>query len=116
VKLPDGLDPFQAAPLYCAGVTMYKALKVSQAQSNNWISIVGVGGLGKFYFLTFIYVRTIFLCRLSRHQVCKNNGFRVIGVVAEKDHVLDLFQLTLFLLKFLFGRLLSIWHLKWELM
>ncbi|CAF3986894.1 unnamed protein product, partial [Rotaria sp. Silwood1] len=43
VKLPDGLDPFKSAPLYCAGVTMYKALKVSQARSNDWISIVGVG-------------------------------------------------------------------------
>jgi propanol-preferring alcohol dehydrogenase len=50
VKLPDGLDPFSSAPLYCAGVTMYKALKVSQAQSNDWISIVGVGGLGKIFF------------------------------------------------------------------
>lgn len=51
VKLPDGLDPFKSAPFYCAGVTVYKALKVSQARSNDWISIVGVGGLGKLYCL-----------------------------------------------------------------
>jgi propanol-preferring alcohol dehydrogenase len=50
VKLPDGLDPFNAAPLYCAGVSMYKSLKASQARPNDWISIVGVGGLGKFIF------------------------------------------------------------------
>jgi propanol-preferring alcohol dehydrogenase len=50
VKLPDGMDPFTTAPLYCAGVSMYKALKVSQVRSNDWISIVGVGGLGKFFF------------------------------------------------------------------
>lgn len=50
IKLPDGLDPFEAAPLYCAGVSMYKALKVSQAQANDWISIVGVGGLGEVSF------------------------------------------------------------------
>ncbi|CAF3635741.1 unnamed protein product [Rotaria sp. Silwood1] len=66
VKLPDGLDPFKSAPLYCAGVTMYKALKVSQARSNDWISIVGVGGsLGIKY--------------------AKVMGFRVIAIVAEKD-------------------------------
>jgi propanol-preferring alcohol dehydrogenase len=47
VKLPDGMDPFTTAPLYCAGVTVYKALKVSQVRPGQWVSIVGVGGLGK---------------------------------------------------------------------
>jgi alcohol dehydrogenase, propanol-preferring len=47
VKLPEGMDPYKSAPLYCAGVTMYKALKVSQVRPGEWVSIVGVGGLGK---------------------------------------------------------------------
>ncbi|CAF3342720.1 unnamed protein product [Rotaria sp. Silwood2] len=47
VKLPDGMDPYKSAPLYCAGVTVYKALKVSQVRPGEWVSIVGVGGLGK---------------------------------------------------------------------
>lgn len=46
VKLPDGMDPFTSAPLYCAGVTVYKALKVSRARPGEFVSIVGVGGLG----------------------------------------------------------------------
>jgi len=46
VKLPDGMDPYTSAPLYCAGVTVYKALKVSQVKPGQWVSIVGVGGLG----------------------------------------------------------------------
>src|SRR5437867_138657 len=29
VNVPDGMDPFDAAPLTCAGVTTYKAVKVS---------------------------------------------------------------------------------------
>jgi len=47
VILPEGMDPYKSAPLYCAGVTVYKALKVSQVRPGEWVSIVGVGGLGK---------------------------------------------------------------------
>lgn len=46
VKLPNGMDPYTSAPLYCAGVTVYKALKVSEVRPGQWVSIVGVGGLG----------------------------------------------------------------------
>ncbi|HEY6748037.1 MAG TPA: zinc-dependent alcohol dehydrogenase [Mycobacteriales bacterium] len=46
VPVPDGIDPLDAAPLTCAGVTTYKAIKVSGARSSDLVSIVGVGGLG----------------------------------------------------------------------
>lgn len=46
VKIPDNLGFLEAAPLFCAGVTTYKALKVSEARPGQWVSIVGVGGLG----------------------------------------------------------------------
>ena len=46
VAVPDGVDPLDAAPLTCAGVTTYKAVKVSGARSGEVVSIVGVGGLG----------------------------------------------------------------------
>jgi len=46
VKVPDGLNYVDAAPLFCAGVTTYKALKVSQAKPGNWVAIFGIGGLG----------------------------------------------------------------------
>jgi propanol-preferring alcohol dehydrogenase len=45
-KVPDGIDPFEAAPLTCAGVTTYKAVKVSGARSSQLVAIFGVGGLG----------------------------------------------------------------------
>jgi propanol-preferring alcohol dehydrogenase len=35
-----------AAPLTCAGVTTYKAVKVSRARSGDLVSVVGIGGLG----------------------------------------------------------------------
>jgi uncharacterized zinc-type alcohol dehydrogenase-like protein len=46
VKIPSALDPDAAAPILCAGVTTYSALKrwgVSQGQQ---VGIVGFGGLG----------------------------------------------------------------------
>lgn len=46
VKVPDGIDPFEAAPLTCAGVTTYKAVKVSGARSSDLVAVFGVGGLG----------------------------------------------------------------------
>jgi propanol-preferring alcohol dehydrogenase len=46
VSVPEGVDPMDAAPLTCAGVTTYKAVKVSGARSGDLVSVVGVGGLG----------------------------------------------------------------------
>lgn len=46
VKVPEGVDPFDAAPLTCAGVTTYKAVKVAGTRSSNLVAVFGVGGLG----------------------------------------------------------------------
>jgi propanol-preferring alcohol dehydrogenase len=46
VKVPEGIDPFDAAPLTCAGVTTYKAVKVSKAKPADLVAIWGIGGLG----------------------------------------------------------------------
>jgi alcohol dehydrogenase, propanol-preferring len=46
VKLPEGIDPFDAAPLTCAGVTTYKAIKVAGRRSSDLVAVFGVGGLG----------------------------------------------------------------------
>ena len=45
-KVPKGVDPMDAAPLTCAGVTTYKAMKVSGARPSDLVAIFGVGGLG----------------------------------------------------------------------
>ena len=44
--VPDGIDPLDAAPLTCAGVTTYKAVKVSGARSSDLVAVFGIGGLG----------------------------------------------------------------------
>ena len=44
--LPKNVEFVQAAPLLCAGVTVYKGLKVTDARPGNWVVISGIGGLG----------------------------------------------------------------------
>jgi propanol-preferring alcohol dehydrogenase len=46
VPVPDGVSSFDAAPLTCAGVTTYKAVKVSGARSSDLVAVFGIGGLG----------------------------------------------------------------------
>jgi propanol-preferring alcohol dehydrogenase len=46
VKVPRGVDPVDAAPLTCAGVTTYKAIKVAGTRPSDLVAIFGVGGLG----------------------------------------------------------------------
>ena len=44
--IPEGADPFEIAPVLCAGVTVYKGLKVTGVRPGQWVVISGVGGLG----------------------------------------------------------------------
>jgi propanol-preferring alcohol dehydrogenase len=46
VRVPDGIDPADASPLTCAGVTTYKAIKVAGTRSSDLVAVFGVGGLG----------------------------------------------------------------------
>lgn len=46
VPVPDGIAPAEAAPLTCAGVTTYKAVKVSGLRPSERAAIFGIGGLG----------------------------------------------------------------------
>lgn len=45
-RIPKGVDPVEIAPILCAGVTTYKALKISGAKPGDWVAIYGIGGLG----------------------------------------------------------------------
>ena len=46
VNVPDGIDPLDAAPLTCAGVTTYKAVKLGGTHAGDLVAVFGVGGLG----------------------------------------------------------------------
>jgi len=45
-QLPDQVGFSEIAPVLCAGVTVYKGLKVLECKPGDWVAISGVGGLG----------------------------------------------------------------------
>jgi len=44
--IPDGVDLAAVAPILCAGVTVYKGLKVTDTKPGDWVLVSGIGGLG----------------------------------------------------------------------
>jgi len=44
--IPEGIDAVEAAPLLCAGITTYNALRNAGARSGDLVAIQGIGGLG----------------------------------------------------------------------
>lgn len=63
--IPDSLPSDMAAPMLCAGVTVYAALKRSQARAGEWVIISGAGGgLG----------------HLAVQLASRGLGLRVIGI------------------------------------
>jgi propanol-preferring alcohol dehydrogenase len=45
-RIPDELSFVDAAPLFCAGVTVYRALKHAKIEPGHRLAVFGVGGLG----------------------------------------------------------------------
>jgi D-arabinose 1-dehydrogenase-like Zn-dependent alcohol dehydrogenase len=46
VAIPESLNAAEAAPLLCAGITTYNALRHSGAMPGDLVAVVGIGGLG----------------------------------------------------------------------
>jgi D-arabinose 1-dehydrogenase-like Zn-dependent alcohol dehydrogenase len=61
--LPDGLDWVAAAPLMCAGVTTFNALRNSGARAGDLVGVLGIGGLGHLGI-----------------QYAAKSGYRVVGI------------------------------------
>ncbi|RVC95695.1 alcohol dehydrogenase AdhP, partial [Mesorhizobium sp. M2A.F.Ca.ET.029.05.1.1] len=45
-RLPGNISFTEIAPILCAGVTVYKGLKVTDTKPGDWVVISGIGGLG----------------------------------------------------------------------
>jgi alcohol dehydrogenase/propanol-preferring alcohol dehydrogenase len=67
-RIPDGYDAVKAAPLLCAGVTTYNALRNSGALPGQLVAISGIGGLG--------HLGVQFASRL---------GFRTVAITGGSD-------------------------------
>ncbi|HXA76863.1 MAG TPA: alcohol dehydrogenase catalytic domain-containing protein [Candidatus Acidoferrales bacterium] len=46
LKIPEGLSSVEAAPLFCAGVTVFRALKQARISRGQRLAVFGIGGLG----------------------------------------------------------------------
>ena len=66
--IPNGMDPIEAAPFLCAGVTTYDALKHSNAGKGDLVGVVGIGGLGHLAI-----------------QFANKMGFKVVGISKSED-------------------------------
>ncbi|KAK6466086.1 chaperonin 10-like protein [Scheffersomyces coipomensis] len=68
-KFPKGTDLASAAPILCAGITVYKALKTADMIPGQWVAISGAaGGLGSLAV-----------------QYAKAMGYRVVGIDGGKE-------------------------------
>jgi D-arabinose 1-dehydrogenase-like Zn-dependent alcohol dehydrogenase len=45
-RIPESLNPIDAAPLLCAGITTFNALRNSGARPGDLVAVIGIGGLG----------------------------------------------------------------------
>jgi propanol-preferring alcohol dehydrogenase len=68
LPVPAALDPAEAAPLLCAGVTVYRAVKNADIQPGQRVAVFGIGGLGHLAV-----------------QIAKTFGARVIAVDIAAD-------------------------------
>jgi D-arabinose 1-dehydrogenase-like Zn-dependent alcohol dehydrogenase len=66
--VPDDLSPVEAAPLMCAGITTYNALRNSGARAGDVVAVLGLGGLGHLGV-----------------QYAVKMGFKTVGIARGKD-------------------------------
>lgn len=91
VIVPEGLDPVQASSITCAGVTTYKAIKVSGIKPGQPLVIFGAGGLGN---LAIQYAKNVFNAKVivvdinqQKLDLAKKIGADVIINSAEVDPI-----------------------------
>lgn len=76
-SMPDDLDDEEAAPLLCAGITTYNALRHSGATAGDTVAILGVGGLGHLgvQFAAEMGFRTIAIARgIGKEELARRLG------------------------------------------
>ncbi len=69
-RIPDGLSSIDAAPLACAGVTLFNSLRHSGARPGDLVAILGIGGLGHLgvQFAAKMGFRTVAIARGTEKQ------------------------------------------------
>jgi propanol-preferring alcohol dehydrogenase len=66
-KVPENMKPEYTAPLFCAGITAYKAIKATEPKQHKKIGIYGIGGVGHMA-IQFAKVENCKVIAISRTQ------------------------------------------------
>jgi len=102
-KVPDSMKSEYAAPLFCAGITAYKAVKAAEPKLDKKIGIFGIGGVGHMavQFAKIEKCKVIAFSRTQNHldvakrlgatdtMVFSNDQEEFLGKVKEKHGLLD---------------------------
>lgn len=97
VRLPAGVSDAEAAPILCAGVTVYKALKIAALAQGAWVAIAGAGGgLGH---LAIQYAKAMGLKPLAidagKREICMSLGaVAYVDVLETEDAVKEVVEVT----------------------
>lgn len=98
VKVPEKLDPAAASSITCAGVTTYKAVKVSNVKPGQWLGVFGIGGLGN---LALQYAKNVMGAKIVAFDInddklafAKELGADVIINSKDVDPVAEVMKLT----------------------
>ena len=69
-KVPDSIGNLEAAPLFCPGVTAYRAVIASGASPASTVAVFGIGGVGHFavQFARLFGARVIGISRSAQHR------------------------------------------------
>ncbi len=95
-SIPDDLSAQDAAPLLCAGVTTYNALRESGARPGDLVAIQGIGGLGHLgvQFAAKMGFRTVAIARgRDKEALARNLGAHIYLDGAEQDVAAELTKL-----------------------
>ncbi len=87
-RVPDSMTPEYAAPLFCAGITAYKAVKAAEPKQNKKMGIFGIGGVGHMA-IQFARIEGCDVVAVSRSQnhldVAKRLGASDVMAFSEKQ-------------------------------
>ncbi|PVH99256.1 GroES-like protein [Periconia macrospinosa] len=97
--IPDGLDSAAAAPMLCAGVTVYSALRKANAEAGNFVVLLGAGGglghLAVQFSARAIGHRVIGVDHSSKKELVLSSGAEhFIGIDETQDIVAAVKELT----------------------
>jgi len=95
-KIPDELSSEEAAPLLCAGITVYNAMRNSDIRSGDVVAVQGIGGLGHLaiQYANKMGMRTVALSHSNdKADLAKELGAHHFINTKEKDAVEELQKL-----------------------